>query len=277
MNKKQIVASLKKIANELDNSGLYQEASSLTNVMIKIGQFYKSPQETYDFELGDWYLSKLITEVEYNGNMTAAKNIYQNAIRDIKNEQNKEQINIFWESYKTNPELIGQYSPRNRRKTNNLYEYYNSRLVEAVETEGNIPKARQILKEALTQLRNPSERQILQTYMKDINPEWVGAHGRKPKLRTNEIYPGESDYWDTDTPQANVQPQATLQNQTQNTSIQQTAQQWINQNSPTVNNDVMKLYQMSSDAKDKSSSQVEKNKYNQVMVILQGHPNFEQQ
>lgn len=277
MNKKQIVASLKKIANELDNSGLYQEASSLTNVMIKIGQFYKSPQETYDFELGDWYLSKLITEVEYNGNMTAAKNIYKNAIRDIKNEKNKEQINIFWESYKTNPELIGQYSPRNKRKTNNLYEYYNSRLVEAVETEGNIPKARQILKEALTQLRNPSERQILQTYMKDINPEWVGAHGRKPKLRTNEIYPGESDYWETDTPQANVQPQATLQNQTQNTSIQQTAQQWINQNSPTVNNDVMKLYQMSSDAKDKSSSQVEKNKYNQVMVILQGHPNFEQQ
>jgi len=277
MNKKQIVASLKKIANELDNSGLYQEASFLTNVMIKIGQFYKSPQETYDFELGDWYLSKLITEVEYNGNMTAAKNIYQNAIRDIKNEQNKEQINIFWESYKTNPELIGQYSPRNRRKTNNLYEYYNSRLVEAVETEGNIPKARQILKEALTQLRNPSERQILQTYMTDINPEWVGAHGRKPKLRTNEIYPGESDYWETDTPQANVQPQATLQNKTQNTSIQQTAQQWINQNSPTVNNDVMKLYQMSSDAKDKSSSQVEKNKYNQVMVILQGHPNFEQQ
>lgn len=277
MNKKQIVASLKKIANELDNSGLYQEASFLTNVMIKIGQFYKSPQETYDFELGDWYLSKLITEVEYNGNMTAAKNIYQNAIRDIKNEQNKEQINIFWESYKTNPELIGQYSPRNRRKTNNLYEYYNSRLVEAVETEGNIPKARQILKEALTQLRNPSERQILKTYMTDINPEWVGAHGRKPKLRTNEIYPGESDYWETDTPQANVQPQATLQNKTQNTSIQQTAQQWINQNSPTVSNDVMKLYQMSSDAKDKSSSQVEKNKYNQVMVILQGHPNFEQQ
>lgn len=277
MNKKQIVASLKKIANELDNSGLYQEASSLTNVMIKIGQFYKSPQETYDFELGDWYLSKLITEVEYNGNMTAAKNIYKNAIRDIKNEKNKEQINIFWESYKTNPELIGQYSPRNKRKTNNLYEYYNSRLVEAVETEGNIPKARQILKEALTQLRNPSERQILQTYMKDINPEWVGAHGRKPKLRTNEIYPGESDYWDTDTPQANVQPQATLQNQTQNTSIQQTAQQWINQNSPTVSNDVMKLYQMSSDAKDKSSSQVERDKYNQVMVILQGHPNFEQQ
>ena len=36
MNKRQIIASLNKIANQLDNSGLYKEASSLTNVMIKL-------------------------------------------------------------------------------------------------------------------------------------------------------------------------------------------------------------------------------------------------
>ena len=36
MNKRQIIASLNKIANELDNAGLYTEASSLTNVMKKI-------------------------------------------------------------------------------------------------------------------------------------------------------------------------------------------------------------------------------------------------
>jgi hypothetical protein len=36
MNKRTIVASLNKIANELDNSGLYREATSLTNVMRKI-------------------------------------------------------------------------------------------------------------------------------------------------------------------------------------------------------------------------------------------------
>jgi hypothetical protein len=38
MNKRQIIASLNKIANELDNTGLYQEANSLTEVMNKIAQ-----------------------------------------------------------------------------------------------------------------------------------------------------------------------------------------------------------------------------------------------
>ena len=38
MNKKQIVASLHNIANSLDNSGLYKEASSLTNVMKRVAQ-----------------------------------------------------------------------------------------------------------------------------------------------------------------------------------------------------------------------------------------------
>ena len=38
MNKRQIVASLNNIANELDNNGLYQESSAITNVMNKIAQ-----------------------------------------------------------------------------------------------------------------------------------------------------------------------------------------------------------------------------------------------
>ena len=36
MNKRQIIASLNKIANELDNAGLYTEANSITNVMKRI-------------------------------------------------------------------------------------------------------------------------------------------------------------------------------------------------------------------------------------------------
>lgn len=36
MNKKQIVASLNNIANELDNSGLYAEASTVTKVMSRL-------------------------------------------------------------------------------------------------------------------------------------------------------------------------------------------------------------------------------------------------
>ena len=36
MNKRQVIASLNKIANELDNNGLYAEANSITNVMKRI-------------------------------------------------------------------------------------------------------------------------------------------------------------------------------------------------------------------------------------------------
>ena len=39
MNKKQIIASLNKIANELDNSALYTEANSITMIMKRLAQF----------------------------------------------------------------------------------------------------------------------------------------------------------------------------------------------------------------------------------------------
>jgi len=38
MNKRQIVASLNKIANELDTNGLYAEANEVTEVMVKLSQ-----------------------------------------------------------------------------------------------------------------------------------------------------------------------------------------------------------------------------------------------
>jgi len=38
MNKRTIIASLHKIANELDTTGLYKEANTITNVMKKIAQ-----------------------------------------------------------------------------------------------------------------------------------------------------------------------------------------------------------------------------------------------
>ena len=38
MNRKTIVASLSKIANELDKSGLYNEANEVTNIMVKVSQ-----------------------------------------------------------------------------------------------------------------------------------------------------------------------------------------------------------------------------------------------
>ena len=44
MNKRQIIASLNKIANELDNIALHKEANSVTKVMVKLAD---------EFNLGD--------------------------------------------------------------------------------------------------------------------------------------------------------------------------------------------------------------------------------
>ena len=39
MNKRQIISSLNNIANTLDNSGLYKEANSITNIMKRLAAF----------------------------------------------------------------------------------------------------------------------------------------------------------------------------------------------------------------------------------------------
>ena len=38
MNKRQIIASLKNIANKLDNDGLFNEANTVTKVMVKLAE-----------------------------------------------------------------------------------------------------------------------------------------------------------------------------------------------------------------------------------------------
>ena len=45
MNKKQIIASLNKIANKLDTNKLYKEANTITNVMIKIADEFREDYE----------------------------------------------------------------------------------------------------------------------------------------------------------------------------------------------------------------------------------------
>lgn len=48
MNKRQIIASLNKIANELDATGLYTEANTVTKVMTRIADEFR---ENYEEEL----------------------------------------------------------------------------------------------------------------------------------------------------------------------------------------------------------------------------------
>ena len=56
MNKRQIIASLNNIANELDNSGLFKESNVITNVMMKLAQMpqiapiSRPNQQTYGYQ-----------------------------------------------------------------------------------------------------------------------------------------------------------------------------------------------------------------------------------
>ena len=47
MNKRQIIASLNNIANTLDNSGLYKEANTITNVMKRLAEDFD-----YGYDMG---------------------------------------------------------------------------------------------------------------------------------------------------------------------------------------------------------------------------------
>ena len=47
MNKRQIIASLNSIANELDNSNLYKEANTLTKIMMKLADEFNIPEKTF--------------------------------------------------------------------------------------------------------------------------------------------------------------------------------------------------------------------------------------
>jgi hypothetical protein len=51
MNKKQIIASLNNIANELDNSNFYLEASTITKVMVKLAEEEKMKTKHSEEEL----------------------------------------------------------------------------------------------------------------------------------------------------------------------------------------------------------------------------------
>ena len=48
MNKRQVISSLNNIAEELDNNGLYVEASSITKVMKKVAQMEAQPDTKRD-------------------------------------------------------------------------------------------------------------------------------------------------------------------------------------------------------------------------------------
>ena len=130
------------------------------------------------------------------------------------------------------------------------YSAIYSNILNALE-EGNKQEAQNLYNEGLQTLTDPRLRQKLTNWW---NYTARNSRQNNPQKSLNRNNP-------VNTPQQNI-------------PIQQLAQQWINQTSPTVNGDVMQLYQMAQQAKQKARNDAEKMKYNQVMVILQSHQDY---
>ena len=100
MNKKQVVASLNKIANELDNNGLYQEANVVTNVMVKISQSNVPPPNSLGAFVNDpVYVKEVMKSIEDQAkkdikqkinekNIEGAKQIYRETLKKLKDPSN---------------------------------------------------------------------------------------------------------------------------------------------------------------------------------------------
>ena len=88
MNKRQVIASLNKIANELDNKGLYNEAHTLTKIMSKIAQMSDTPTDLEEptaetTEKVDNPVEMSKVPVELLGDTVSKLNGYQKPIRDF--------------------------------------------------------------------------------------------------------------------------------------------------------------------------------------------------
>ena len=72
MDKKQIIASLSKIANELDLTGLHTEANTVTRVMVKIADEFR---EDYEIEPDTRYAPQRFKD-EIEKIVNAQENVY---------------------------------------------------------------------------------------------------------------------------------------------------------------------------------------------------------
>ena len=89
MNKRQILASLNKIANELDNSRLYAEASTVTKVMKRLASdmdAFKKDPDGFMTDRIDLQSSDNLFEKYRDNNQNNVINALNEAIQDMKDK-----------------------------------------------------------------------------------------------------------------------------------------------------------------------------------------------
>jgi hypothetical protein len=99
MNKRTVIANLNKIANELDNSGMFKEATEITNVMKRIAQDYAGQESAFQMATPVNYsnpqldaqiqanrannIGDIANKMQAQNTMPAESPLYQQAINQI--------------------------------------------------------------------------------------------------------------------------------------------------------------------------------------------------
>jgi len=94
MNKKQIVASLNKIANELDNSGLFSESSTVTKVMSRLAFSPDFDPEKYQNSMDNPEESVFDERKEYFGVHNQFTDALDNALKTMEKDPNISSVEI---------------------------------------------------------------------------------------------------------------------------------------------------------------------------------------
>ena len=206
MNKRQIIASLNNIANELDFSGLYKEASSLTNVMIKLSQTVDIQKEIEKLKINSTDSEGLLTKVQNStdidelnnlknqllSNPTLEKSTMYNIISDIESKifelefdavSKYDQMlsNPYLESNMAKFQAVGQqienspeFKKLNEKTKQKIRSYYNnlsSKLKTRVQERGNIPLQNMDTMKAPDQITSFAVQNLQYETNKIINPK----------------------------------------------------------------------------------------------------------
>ncbi len=88
MNNKIIVASLSKIANDLDALGKFEEANEVTQVMVRLSDIGGERGTSSDSANYKGLMSLIVQQLE-SGNIPAATDTYKRGLRTLQSDDSK--------------------------------------------------------------------------------------------------------------------------------------------------------------------------------------------
>ena len=96
MNKRMIVASLSKIANDLDALGKFEEANEVTQIMVRLSDIGGGRGTSNDSANYKGLMSLIVQQLE-SGNIPAATDTYLRGLKTLQSDDSKSKFSKQWE------------------------------------------------------------------------------------------------------------------------------------------------------------------------------------